>query len=191
MDQASSNQSVRSLKPDDDATVAHEMGRLDTDVLTEEVRQLREQVEVALREKLLAERKHTGGAKDARRDFDAARASYLAKALELRAAQRRLSNAAEPNEPSSALSVERSPQDNDRVVHGPPAKNLDAHPSPAAIGSIDMDAVFKRYERAKVSNQKYNILTTKASGAERTTLISSKGRTPRDVAAPTESKPQS
>jgi RNA polymerase sigma factor (sigma-70 family) len=156
MAQASANPLAASNEPDDDAIVARELGQLDTDLLAEEVHQLREQVEVTLRAKLRAERKHPADVNDARRDFEAARASYLAKMLELRAAQRRLNNAAARGEPSSGPTKGLSPQINDSVVHATFANNLGAHPSPAAIGSIDIDAVFKRYEKVKVSSQKYN-----------------------------------
>jgi RNA polymerase sigma factor (sigma-70 family) len=127
----SANRLARSGALDDDAVVARELGQLDLDLLAEEVQQLREQVEVALRDKLRAKRTNSPDARDAQSAYEAARASYLAKARELRTSQRRPGNAQEPREP------------------GP-------HPSAAAIGSIDMDAVWKRYEKVQVSNKEYS-----------------------------------
>ena len=125
------NRPARSLALDDDAAVARELGQLDLDLLTEEVHQLREQVEVTLRDKLRAERTNSPDAKNAQSAFESARTSYLAKARELRITRRRPTKGTEPREPGS-------------------------HVSAAAIGSIDMDAVWKEYEKAKVSNKEYN-----------------------------------
>ena len=111
--------------------MARELGQLDLDLLTEEVHQLREQVEVTLRDKLRAERTNSPDAKNAQSAFELARASYLAKARELRIHVSVRQARTEPREPGSHLSA-------------------------AAIGSIDMDAVWKGYEKAKVSNKEYN-----------------------------------
>jgi RNA polymerase sigma factor (sigma-70 family) len=63
------NRSGRAGGPDDDATVARELGQLDVDLLAAEVNQLREQVEVTLRDKLHAERTSPRDAGDALSDF--------------------------------------------------------------------------------------------------------------------------
>jgi RNA polymerase sigma factor (sigma-70 family) len=125
------NRPAHSAALDDDAAVARELGQLDLDLLTDEVHQLREEVEVALRDKLRAERTNSPDAKNAQSAFESARASYLTKARELRTTQRRPGKAMEPREA------------------GP-------HVSAAAIGSIDIEAVWKRYEKAKVSTKEYN-----------------------------------
>jgi RNA polymerase sigma factor (sigma-70 family) len=125
------NRPAHSAALDDDAAVARELGQLDLDLLTDEVHQLREEVEAALRDKLRAERTNSPAAKNARSAFELARASYLAKARELRTAQRLPGIAKDPREPGS-------------------------HISAAAIGSIDIDAVVERYEKAKLSRKEYS-----------------------------------
>ena len=104
------NPSPLSKVPDSvDAAVAREMGRLDLDLLAEEVQQLRDQVEVTLREKIRAEQRNSGKAgegtgippqavKDAQAAYESARTVYLTKARELRSAQRPLA-VAKSNEP--------------------------------------------------------------------------------------------
>ncbi len=133
--------------------MARELGRLDLDLLAEEVHQLRQQVEVTLRNKLRAERTSSAGARDARSAFEAARASYLAKARELRTAERRLSNAKQQREPAALESAGLSTPSDDRAVRGGSAAKPEPRPSTAALGSIDIDAVFKRYEKVKVSDK--------------------------------------
>jgi RNA polymerase sigma factor (sigma-70 family) len=150
------NPLARSGAVDDDAIVARELGQLDVELLAEEVHQLREQVEFALRDKLRAERKDPTRARDAQGAFEAARASYLAKARERRTAQRRLSNAKEPREPGPPEPPNPTTPSDDRVVRGPSANTPGPHPSAAAIGSIDVDAVFKRSEKVKVSNKEFS-----------------------------------
>jgi RNA polymerase sigma factor (sigma-70 family) len=126
----------------DDAIVARELRRLDIDLLAEEVDQLRDRVEVSLRAKLRAERRNFAvkvegqgtepkEVKEAQSAYESARNSYLARSRELRGEQRRLSG--------------------DRVgdkESGSSGSTLSA----AAIGSIDMDAVFDRYEKARQAN---------------------------------------
>jgi len=104
------NPSPLSKVPDSvDAAVAREMGRLDLDLLAEEVQQLRDQVQVTLREKIRAEQRNSGKAgegtgippqavKDAQAAYESARTVYLTKARELRSAQRPLA-VAKSNEP--------------------------------------------------------------------------------------------
>jgi RNA polymerase sigma factor (sigma-70 family) len=141
---------------DDDAVVARELGQLDVDLLAEEVQQLRDQVEVALRDKLRAERKNAPVAKDAQSAFEAARASYLAKARELRIAQRHLSNADERREPDpEGLERGSTPRD-DHGVRGASVSKPVPRPSAAAIGSIEMDAVFNQYEKVTLWKSEYN-----------------------------------
>ncbi len=136
---------------DEDAVVARELGRLDLELLADEVRQLREQVEVALRKKLRAERTDSAGSRDTQGVFEAARASYLATARELRTAQRRLRNAERQREPAPLEPVGLPTPSDDRVVRRPSASQPGPRPA-AAIGSIDMDAVFTRYEKVTASN---------------------------------------
>ena len=44
----------------------------------------------------------------------------------------------------------------DRVVAEPSAKELGPRSSAATIGSIDIDAVFRRYKKVKVFSEEYN-----------------------------------
>jgi RNA polymerase sigma factor (sigma-70 family) len=91
----------------EDAAVARELRRLDLELLTEEVQQLRDQVGVAFRAKLRAEKRNQGkvgegpatqaeGVKEAQRAYEEARAAYLARARELRSERRRLAVAPAP-----------------------------------------------------------------------------------------------
>ncbi|MGO9924206.1 MAG: sigma-70 family RNA polymerase sigma factor [Isosphaeraceae bacterium] len=146
----SDNSPERTGALDENAAVASELGRLDLELLADEVRQLREQVEAALRKKLRAERTDSAGSMDAQSAFEAARASYLAKARELRTAQRRLTNAREQREPAPLEPAGLSAPRDDRGVRGPSTDKPEPRPTAAAIGSIDMDAVFKRYQKVEV-----------------------------------------
>jgi RNA polymerase sigma factor (sigma-70 family) len=145
-----------SVAVDDDAIVAHELDQLDLDLLAEEVQQLRERVEVKLRDKLRAERKNSGAAEVAQSALEAARASYLAKARELKIAQRRSGSVTERRERGPHGSISPSTPVANRVVRGPSASTPGPGPSAAAIGSIDIDAVFARYEKLKVSNKDFS-----------------------------------
>ena len=71
--------------------VARELGQLDLDLMADDVHQLRKQVEVAVRNKLRAQRKNSGLAGEAQKALEVARADYLTKARELRTAQRQSS----------------------------------------------------------------------------------------------------
>jgi RNA polymerase sigma factor (sigma-70 family) len=141
---------------DDDAAVARELGRLDIDLLAEEVIQLRTAFEAAVRNKLLADKKDPGLTGKAQKSFESVRAEYLAKARDLRAAQRRLGNAPERRELGRDLSPGLSKPSDQPVVRDVPANKPGSHPAAAAIGSIDMDAVFQRYEKVKLSSKEYN-----------------------------------
>jgi Skp family chaperone for outer membrane proteins len=152
--------------PDDDAAVARELDRLDLELLAEEVQQLRAQVEVTLREKLRAERRNSGATgedlgaqpkavQEARSAYGTARAAYLAGARELKSRQRRLATAEEPRQAGRERS-RGSTLPSERPLEDQQSARSDSHPSAAAIGSIDMDAVFKRYVKVKVANKEFN-----------------------------------
>jgi RNA polymerase sigma factor (sigma-70 family) len=150
------NHSGRSGADDDEGAVAREMGQLDLDLLADELRQLRKDVELALREKLHFERTNPGEISEAQNAYRAAHESYLAKARELRAAQRRLGNAKEPREPGPELLASPSTPSDNAVIPGPStAKSALGH-SAAPIGSINLDAVFNRYEKVKKSKKEYS-----------------------------------
>ena len=153
----------------DDAAVTRELAQLDLDILAEEVQQLRRQVEVALRHKLLAERLHAGitaegpgtqsqelreaqsclkchivpvprtvtqfhGIKEGQSAYESARASYLARSRELRSKQRRLGG--------------------DRI-EDTKSGSSGSKSSAASIGSIDLEIVFSRYEKAQRAEREH------------------------------------
>jgi Skp family chaperone for outer membrane proteins len=142
----------------DDAVVARELRRLDLDLLAEEVEQIRDRVEVTFRAKLRAERRNSVAVsedqgtqskevKEAQNAYESARRSYLAKSRELRNEQRRLDAAKEPRQASRERSGGVLAQSDDRVEDRATRKS-DSHPA-AAIGSIDLEVVFPRYEKAQ------------------------------------------
>ena len=149
---AADHRSARSGALDDDAAVAYELAQLDLDLLAEDVQQLKKQVEITLRAKLRAERINSASAPDEERAFGAARASYLLKARELRTAQRRISDAREPREPGPERSAGPATAGGDRSLSDPSARKPELPPTAAAVGFIDMDAVFRRYEKVKASD---------------------------------------
>ena len=136
-----------------DIALGRELVQLDLDLLAEEVQQLREQVEVRFRDKFRAERRDSGGSdttrdtqpkelKETQSAYNAARVSYLEKARELRSRQRGVTTARKP----MPVGEERS-----KGSPSPAAARSGSHYSAPAIGSIDMDAVFKRYEKVQQS----------------------------------------
>jgi RNA polymerase sigma factor (sigma-70 family) len=156
------NQAARPDVPDesaaDQATVARELRQLDLDLLAEEVQQLRDRVKVTLRDKLRAERQDTGGEGDdsgtqpegvneARRAYEAARASYLAKARELKNRQRRPAIAQEPQKDGGERPEGLRGPDENRDGDG--AAYTIGPADATAVGSVDMDAVFRRYRKAQ------------------------------------------
>ena len=141
---------------DDDAIVARELRQLDLDLLREEVQQLRDQVGATLRNKLQAERMKSGDVGAAQSEYEAASASYLSKARELSTAQRGIGIASEWSEPDPRSMTNPGEPAADPLVRGPSASKPGARPSAAVIGTIDIDAVFKRYDKVKVSNKEYS-----------------------------------
>src|SRR5262249_55526411 len=140
--------------------------RLDLDLLTEEVQQLRDQVEVALRKKLRVHRRNSVQANegagvppeamnDAQTAYEAARAAYLARARFLRSEQRRLATAPERRRDGREQSGGSTPPSDDGLEDRGAGKS-GPHPSAAAIGSIDMDVVMKRYEKIRESEDRLN-----------------------------------
>ncbi len=145
---------------DDDDVVARELGQLDLDLLADEVQQLRKQVEAAIRDKLRAERTNSDDTRAAHRAFEAARASYLAKARELHAGRRRMFNinATEPRDFAPEQSAGQSTPADHRAVRGASAHQPEPPRPGADIGSINLDAVFSQYEKVKVSNKELAVV---------------------------------
>ena len=121
------------------------------------MQQLREELEVTLRDKLRrGERKNAPQTRAPQTAFGGGTSSSL-PARELRTAQSRLTQAKDPHEPSHERSAGRSKPDDDRVVPAFRLRNQTGpRPSAAVIGSIDTDAVFRGYEKVKVFNKEYN-----------------------------------
>jgi RNA polymerase sigma factor (sigma-70 family) len=118
--------------PDEQEAVARELAQLDREIEAAEVAQLRELLEAALRRKIRAEREKLGdssGIRAARDDYESMRRAYLSAALAIRRREGRV----DPQAPAS----------------DPPARTDSGPGAAAAIGSIDMDAVFKGYEKAE------------------------------------------
>ena len=148
----------------DQAAVTRELGQLDVDLLAEEVQQLRDRVKVTLRDKIRAERHSTGRLgegsrtqsqelKEVQNAYAVARASYLAKARELRNRQRRLENAQGPMPAAgerSGASIE--PDENRRDWEA----DKIGPATTAAVGSVDMAAIFKRSEKAQRAQERYS-----------------------------------
>jgi RNA polymerase sigma factor (sigma-70 family) len=150
---------------DDDAAVARDLDRLELDVLAEQVQHLREQVKEALRVKLRAEWRNSGEdgqgpgtpsreVKEAQSVYASARAAYLARARELRSGQRRLEAAQEPRPGGRERSRDSTPPNDDRLGDQASVRSR-SHPPTAAIGSINMDAVFQRYEKAQQFQERF------------------------------------
>jgi RNA polymerase sigma factor (sigma-70 family) len=152
---ATENRPAHTAVADDDADVAKELGRLDLDLLVQDVRDLREEVEVALRDKLRAERANPGGTTAANRAFEAARSAYLVSARELRRAQRRLGSAKMLREPILDESAIPSTPSEHRIAATAAVVRDAGHPPAAAIGSIDLNAVHKRCERIRAAHREF------------------------------------
>lgn len=141
---------------DDEAAVAREMGRIDVALLTQEVHDIRDEVQAALREKLRAERTNSPDLKAAQRAFESARSSYLTLARELHSAQRRFDRASERHEPAPPRSAGHSTASDDGIIRDPLDHQPARHFAAAAIGSIDLDAVFQRSEKFRPCSEEFN-----------------------------------
>jgi RNA polymerase sigma factor (sigma-70 family) len=146
-----------------DALVSRDMERLDVELLSGEMQQLKSDVQNAYGRKTQAERpdypKNADGSprdtpKQARSDYEALRKFYQAKLRELMIATQRLETeqsraragdqkTAEPKPPSKKPSGEK---ESARSAPNPPA---------AVIGSIDLEAVFKRWVKAQEATKSH------------------------------------
>ncbi len=129
-----------------DEVVGREMARLDLEVLAEEVRLLRDQVESGLRRKHEAELSDPGSeaARSARASYEAARKAYLASSLQLRREEQRR-GAIDPGLAETGPGIEGG------LAVSPSEEGSGSvdRPSATGIGSINMAAVLERYEGAK------------------------------------------
>ena len=113
-------------------------------LLKDEVEQLRVQVSNALQRRMQLENESSQGdrsgrelVRPAREAYELAVQAYLEKARELATRRRKAGRAEEPRTP-------------EREADGP-----QAHAAAAAVGSIDMDAVFKRYTKVVEAHKRY------------------------------------
>jgi RNA polymerase sigma factor (sigma-70 family) len=137
----------------DSAAIAQELSKIDLELLAEDVRELREQVKLTYKNKLRAERTKSEGAGAANRAFETARAAYLAKARELRKGQREFGNAKQPAEGGTDEMVTHTAPRDDRIIDESPTDPRPPRQAAAVIGSIDLDAVFQRYEKVQALNE--------------------------------------
>ncbi len=136
---------------DDDPALAQEMADIELTLMQDEVSQLREQVNTALKARIQLEMRSSRGApinqenvSAAREAYALAREAYVEKARELASRRHRLNKAAEAaredhKTPGDATSDTDLGKDREAAGSGTQA--------PAAIGSIDIDAVFKRFAK--------------------------------------------
>jgi RNA polymerase sigma factor (sigma-70 family) len=141
---------------DDEAVVARELAELDFEVLTDEVRQIRDELEATLRNKFVAARTNPTAARALDQAAAAARTRYREKARELRALERRLKNPALQSGLGAQALTARPAPSGDQVRRDSTTRMAGPHPPAAAIGSIDMAAVFERYEKVKALQSEYN-----------------------------------
>jgi RNA polymerase sigma factor (sigma-70 family) len=132
---------------DDAAADAKEMARLELDLLDAEVGQLRGQVNEALKTKVQydtsASEVPPNAAREAGLAYEKARAVYLEKARALASRRRRTGLAAEPPKGGADASGKAAP--GAEGSHDPMPSPSGSQAAGAVIGSIDMDAVFKRW----------------------------------------------
>ncbi len=164
---AISSPAALSDTPDDEAVleiaVERDMARLDVSLLRNELQLYESRVRDAYVKKTCAElgiAETPGGGqsisgdavKNAQIAYEGARASYRTKVRELMIAQHRLDlDQQKQQEAYRERAAGTKPPRDARAVDPETAKSA-PHPSGAAIGSVDMDAVWKRYHRAQELN---------------------------------------
>jgi RNA polymerase sigma factor (sigma-70 family) len=137
---------------DDDPALAQEMADIELTLMQDEVSQLREQVNTALKARIQLEMRSSRGVRIpiedvnvARDAYELARKAYMEKARELASRRHRINKAAAAAREDHKTSADATPGTD-------PGKDREAdgsgtHASAAAIGSIDIDAVFKKYAK--------------------------------------------
>jgi RNA polymerase sigma factor (sigma-70 family) len=147
------------LPGEDPAALAQEMAQLELGLLEDEVKLLRTQVSDALKEKVLYEtspaRQDARTVNDAQIAYERARAVYLAKARELSSARRRIGKVEEPPKAEHGASGDAQPAEAHATDRKAPESG--SHSSGAAVGSIDMDAVFKQYKKVQRSVERQKV----------------------------------
>ena len=140
---------------DDAAALTKEMEQLEFGLLQDEVTLLRQQVSDALKNKVQYETStalqdpRTG--EDVRRAYTTAREVYLMKARELAAQRRKLGADAEPPKGGAEPSGKAASGADGGKDHA--ASPSGSQAAAAAIGSIDIDAVFKRSAKVQRSQE--------------------------------------
>jgi Skp family chaperone for outer membrane proteins len=142
---------------DDEALLSRQMARIERELLEDEVEQLRQYARDALKTRIRLEMESSMGNSDrkdveaARHKYELAREAYLERARALLERQRRPGGDNRPR-PADRGAPEPSTKSDDPSTASEPA-GLGAHASGAAVGSIDMDAVFKRSEKIRQAHR--------------------------------------
>jgi Skp family chaperone for outer membrane proteins len=127
------------------------MRQLELGLLQDEVALLRQQVGDALKNKVQYEtnpsRQDPRTGDDIQRAYEIARRLYLDQARELASKRRRVGLAGEPPKGEAEASTKAAP--GAEGGRDEPATRSGPHTSATMIGSIDMDAVFKRYTKIR------------------------------------------
>jgi len=136
----------------EDLDVVRDLNQIDMELLTDELKGLREDLKRFSRMKWDAERLDAEDParpmrlKDAQAFYKRARAAYVARARELRDVRKQLVETGSVSEDLAGPrpgEVQRSSQTETGVAEKQPLT------ASAAIGSVDMDAVFRRYSKVK------------------------------------------
>ncbi len=142
-----------------DAIVARDMGELDVEMLQEELSLLKSELQNAYRRKAHVERIESGlifdgqnnlppgGSKQAQSDYEKLRTAYQAKLRELKKAMRRVDGVESQPRIGHREKAEPPPSPNPGTEKNSTGSAF--NPPAAVIGSVDIDAVMKRYEKAQ------------------------------------------
>jgi Skp family chaperone for outer membrane proteins len=154
----------------DDPDVRRAMDRLQLEMLETEVAKLRTEVNRALDEKVGCEigfRRGLGGqgynaegVAHAQEVLDQARRVYRKKVRELASLRRRIGSGGGPNRPGGELP---DPFDPLEMRPADPTEPAEPRASTAAVGSIDIDAVFRRYIKVVQSQERLQAMRTDAT----------------------------
>jgi RNA polymerase sigma factor (sigma-70 family) len=144
---------------DDEAAVSQQMARVERELLEDEVEMLRHYAKEALNTRIRLEMDSSvtgnvpkGAVNAARQTYELAREAYLEKARALLERQRRPGGDDRPRPTHRGASAPSRESDDPSTVSEPSGPG--ARASGAAVGSIDMDAVFKRSEKIRQAHRR-------------------------------------
>jgi RNA polymerase sigma factor (sigma-70 family) len=145
---------------DEAAAVAGEIAELEFGLLQDEVALLRQQVGDALKNKVVYEtnpaRQDPRTGDDIQRAYMIARDAYLQRARDLAAQRLRTGPPGRLLRGAPGATTKAAPGTDGVKDHPPSASGSQA--AAAAVGSIDLDAVFKRYEKASRAQARIDAL---------------------------------